>query len=106
MKFIKYSVKVFEDGSKIWRNKEGKLHREDGPAVEYTNGRTEYWINGKLHREDGPALERANGYKEYYLDGRRYSEKEFLAKTSVKETVSCAGKIIEFEGKKYRLEEV
>jgi len=52
-----------EDGTKEWyRN--GKLHREDGPAIEYNYG-TKYWYrNGKLHREDGPAIEDSDGTKE------------------------------------------
>lgn len=49
-----------------------KLHREDGPAVEYTNGDVEWWFNGKLHRQDGPAIEKANGTREWYLDGNRH----------------------------------
>lgn len=32
------------------------LHREDGPAVEYLTGVTEWWLNGSLHRLDGPAI--------------------------------------------------
>jgi len=36
-----------------WRNEQGKLHREDGPAVELDNGDKSWWVNGKLHREDG-----------------------------------------------------
>ena len=52
-----------------------KLHREDGPAVEYYDGSTEYWINGKLHREDGPAIERViNGSKEWYKNGKKHRE--------------------------------
>jgi hypothetical protein len=36
-------------------NEEGKLHREDGPAI--INGdRKEWYIHGELHRENGPAL--------------------------------------------------
>jgi hypothetical protein len=35
----------------------GKLHREDGPAVEWTNGSKSWYLNGNLHREDGPAIE-------------------------------------------------
>ena len=27
-------------------------------------------LNGKLHREDGPAVEWANGRKHWYLNGR------------------------------------
>jgi len=33
------------------------FHREDGPAVEYSNGTKEYWLHGKRHRLDGPAIE-------------------------------------------------
>jgi len=36
-----------ENGDKVWRNKEGLRHRDnDLPAIIYTNGREEYWING------------------------------------------------------------
>jgi hypothetical protein len=44
-------------GNKNWRWTESNgatyyyldndLHREDGPAIEYANGNTSYWINGK-----------------------------------------------------------
>jgi hypothetical protein len=37
------------------------LHREDGPAVEWADGRREWWLHGERHREDGPALEWADG---------------------------------------------
>ena len=54
------------------------LHREDGPAIEFSNG-TKYWyINGERHREDGPAVIFSNGDKWYYLDNRKYSEQEYL----------------------------
>ena len=45
------------------------LHREDGPAVEDTDGHKEWYINGKRHREGGPALEWNNGDKEWYIHG-------------------------------------
>lgn len=36
----------------------------------YFNG-DKYWrLNGKLHKEDGPAVEMKNGYKEWWLHGR------------------------------------
>lgn len=36
-----------------WHTKDGKLHRLDGPAVEYTNGNKEWWINGvEYSKED------------------------------------------------------
>ncbi len=54
-----------------------------------------------LHRTDGPAVEHANGNKYWYLEGKEYSEKEYLAKMNPES--SCEGKIIEVDGKKYKL---
>jgi hypothetical protein len=48
---------VLPDGSIEWRNKEGKYHREDGPAREWpAQGAKAWYRNGKLHRDDGPAM--------------------------------------------------
>ena len=55
------------DGSKRWFLN-GKLHREDGPAVEWSNGSKRWFLNGKYHREDGPACEYADGEKVWYLN--------------------------------------
>ena len=39
-----------------WYDKDGRFHREDGPAIIYPD-RTERWYkNGEYHREDGPAV--------------------------------------------------
>jgi hypothetical protein len=46
-----------------------KLHREDGPAVEYYCGDKEWYINGVLHREDGPAIEYVDGERRWYING-------------------------------------
>ena len=73
-----YKFKI--DGSlqyKIWRNEFGQYHREDGPAVEYTNG-TKYWYkNGQRHRENGPIIVWKNGNHEYYLNDKEYSKEEY-----------------------------
>jgi hypothetical protein len=61
------------DGDKCWYLK-GKLHREDGPAREYANGDKRWYLNGKRHREDGPAVEYADGDKRWYLNGKRHRE--------------------------------
>ena len=37
-------------GNKRWY-KEGKFHREDGPAIEYADGRKEYWKNDRKWSE-------------------------------------------------------
>jgi hypothetical protein len=64
-------VKVDSKGNKRWY-KDGKLHREDGPALEEVN-RDKYWyVNGSLHRIDGPAIECVDGSKFWYLNGKRH----------------------------------
>jgi len=88
-----------KDGTITYKLNE-KLHRENGPAVELTNGHKEWYLNdrlhrtngparewadghkewfkhGELHREDGPAVEYSNGSKVWYLNGKELTEKEF-----------------------------
>ena len=72
---IEYTVKVYYNGDKSWWLN-GKLHREDGPAIEGTNGYKAWYLNGKRHREDGPALEYADGDKCWYLNGVWMTEEE------------------------------
>ena len=64
----KSKCKVEKDGTKKWFLN-GKLHREDGPAVESSTGTKEWWLHGKRHREDGPAIECADGAKNWFLHG-------------------------------------
>jgi hypothetical protein len=66
-------------GSNSWYLN-GERHREDGPAVEWSNGSKEWYLNGKRHREDGPAVERVNGSKAWYHHGQKLSENEFKKK--------------------------
>jgi hypothetical protein len=63
----------YADGTKEWYLN-GMRHREDGPAVEWFYGTKAWCFNGKLHREDGPAIEYADGIKEWYLNGKLYRE--------------------------------
>jgi len=46
-----------------------KLHRENGPAVTYSNRLAVWYINGKRHREDGPAVS-WYGDKKWYVNGK------------------------------------
>ena len=41
--------------------------------VEYKNGSIEYYLNGEYHREDGPAVIFSNGRKDWYLKDKRIS---------------------------------
>ena len=67
-------TEITNDGTKVWRNDMGQFHRDDGPAVIYTNG-TQYWyINGNLHREDGPAEIYPNGTQHWHINGKHHRE--------------------------------
>ena len=70
---IEYTVKVYPNGTKYWFLHD-KLHREDGPAMEWANGDKYWYLNDELHREDGPAREYASGYKSWYLNGKLHRE--------------------------------
>lgn len=64
------------DGYKEWHI-DGKRHRVNGPAVEWADGSKEWWVDGNLHRVDGPAIEYADGDKAWYIDGKYLTEEEF-----------------------------
>ena len=68
----------------------------------YENGDKQWFLNDKLHREDGPAIELANGYKAWYLNGEELAEDKWKARVR-KLIDSCDGKVVEIDGKKYRL---
>ena len=77
--------------------------------VTIENGNTYWRIGGKLHRLDGPAYEGTNGYKWWHIDGEEYTEEDFrkkIAKMKSPVAQSCAGKVVEIEGKRYKLLEV
>ena len=69
----------------------------------WTNGTKKWYLNGKLHREDGPAIVWADGEKEWYLDGKEVTEEEHKRLTS---KATCEGKVVEIDGVKYELKEV
>jgi hypothetical protein len=95
-----YKVKV-TDSKTEWYNLNDERHREDGPAIEFADGDKYWYINGERHREDGPAIEFADGDKSWYINGQRLTETEFNQRTD-----SCIGKIVEIDGKKYKLTQI
>lgn len=88
-------------GDKFWYL-HGKLHRENGPACEYANGTKAWYLHDERYREDGPAVELANGSKAWYLNSKFLTKEEWEKQVSTA-TPSCEGKVIEIEGKKYKL---
>lgn len=102
----KYNVTVDSLGTINWFNLEGKLDREDGPAVEVLKGYKAWYKDGyfyrdndlpviedgyggkqwrnadsKLHRLTGPALI-SGGLEEYWIDGIHYSKDDFYLKVA------------------------
>lgn len=63
---------VYKDYTEYRLN--GQLHREDGPAVEYSDGTKVWWVKGKLHREDGPAFEHPDGRKQWWVNHERIKQ--------------------------------
>ena len=73
---IEYTVKVYDDRTE-WRLN-GKLHREDGPAIDSANGDEGWYLSGKYHRIGGPAIKWISGYKAWWLNGKEVTEAEAM----------------------------
>ena len=63
---LKYRIEVDEDGTRMYYDAAGQLHRTDGPAIEDADGSAEWYQNGQKHRTDGPAIEYSTGDKVWY----------------------------------------
>lgn len=71
----KRPTEVLVDGTKVWKNKYGELHREDGlPAKIYNNGRQEWYYNGVFIMQITPKPDESRHVSNYraYFD---YAEK-------------------------------
>ena len=71
---LKYNIVVTANGTRKYYNSAGELHREDGPAVIWTDGTYAWFQNGLRHRINGPAVVWTDGTKWWYLYGVRYAE--------------------------------
>ena len=66
---LKYRIMVNTNGTRSYRDNEGRLHREDGPAVVMSNGYKAWYKHGLRHREDAPARMWSDGRVEYWING-------------------------------------
>jgi len=108
-----YIVEYYDNGN--IRNEQyrlnGELHNKNGIALKswHENGnicREEYRLNGKLHNPNGIAykswFENGNIWaEEYYINGKKLSKEQFDNRNN-----SCNNKIVEIDGKKYKLKEI
>jgi len=77
---MKSELTIDKYGTKQWILPNGRLHREDGPALESLDGAKSWHKNGYYHRENGPAVEYTDGSKAWCLEGVKYSEKDYKIK--------------------------
>ena len=63
------------NGTKAWY-KYGRRHRSNGPAIIHPDGYKEWWSNGEIHREDGPAIISPYGYQAWFLNGTQIRRQE------------------------------
>lgn len=57
-------------------------NNEDECIIEYNTdingcGYKSWFLNGKLHREDGPAIIWSDGLHEWWLNGSEYTKKDY-----------------------------
>lgn len=73
-------------------------------VIVHDTGCIEWYYNGKTHREDGPAVTYPD-VKAWYLNGQHFVEASFNQAIKNKNTneTSCEGKVVEIDGKKYKL---
>jgi (2Fe-2S) ferredoxin len=64
---------TYHDGRQCWYMN-GKLHREDGPAVIDPYGTQVWLLNGKRHREDGPAVIYTDGSQYWYMNDKEITK--------------------------------
>ena len=74
---LKYRIEVDKSGTRWYRNNAGRLHRTDGPAVEYADGSKSWFQNGLLHRTDGPAIISKTGVPSFWLNGEYMTPSEY-----------------------------
>lgn len=74
---LSLECRVDEYGTVHYYDALGQRHRVYGPAIEYSNGRRDWYQNGQRHRVDGPAVERTNGHCAWYINGKVLTKAEW-----------------------------
>ena len=76
-------TEIWDDGTKIWRNPKGQVHRDnDLPAAIYADGCYQWYQNGLRHRDnDLPAIIWPDNFCDWYehnvcIKYKEYTEAE------------------------------
>ena len=67
-------------------------------------GNIQHWVNGKRHREDGPAIEWSDGDKWWYLNGERVKNPSYCCQ-KCGEQIGWLGRIFNYFVKWHKCEE-
>lgn len=81
MNFKTEQTSILASSRGMYWYKNGKNHRDGGPAIIYPNGNKHWFQNGLWHGEDGPAAIYSDGRKRFYIEGEKYNEKIYWEKT-------------------------
>ena len=73
-----------EDGPAIEYKEDYLVYQKNEYTVEYNYEQRGWYKDGKKHREDGPAEAWSDGIKEWWLNDREYSEKEYWKMMNLK----------------------
>lgn len=56
------------------------LNRKNGPCIVTTGGYVAWYLDNKRHRIDGPAMIWSDGSEEYFLNDKQYTKEEYYEK--------------------------
>ena len=77
------------------RDKHGRPHDDDSPAVVQPNGIEVWYKHGRLHRDDGPAVVQPNGIEAWFEEGRFIRFEKIMAiRTITIENFKCIGDVV------------
>lgn len=85
----------YEKDDGIYWYVNGKLHREDGPAIEWKDGSQGWFVEGKCHCETGPAIQNADGKNQWFIHNISISEEDYQVwcKNQAKNNMSDNNKV-------------
>ena len=63
------------------------MNYEEYKVWKWADGREDHWRNGLRHRDDGPAIIFSDGQVAYYLNGEQLTEEVFNTRGSVRSSV-------------------
>ncbi len=103
MKLVKKVTTSVDENGTIRYSRGGKLHREDGPAIEWEDGGTWWYRNGDLHRIGGPAIEEnyqltPELYQEWWYKGYHLEFNDYVKRAFPKESAEKTIFLLKYSG--------